>query len=263
MTDVLPYNDPEALRARLAHGDVAAVLVESALTNCGLVLPTPEFVASLNADVRAAGAVLIVDETHVQFAVHGGGTTVFGFQPDMLTGGKGIGGGVPIGVIGMSDAVADVVNANRDADPGLVDTGDSHGLAVGGTLYGNALSMAAARVGLAEIFTADAGRRVDTLGRRLQTGLQHEVDRAGLPWAIDRLGGRLQFRLSPDAPRNGAESYASIVLPLADARKVFLLNRGVWDSIATAGPSVSYAIDVADVDTYIDAAAEFLQDLTR
>jgi glutamate-1-semialdehyde 2,1-aminomutase len=155
------------------------------------------------------------------------------------------------------------VSANRDHDPGLVDTGDGHGLAVGGTLYGNALSMAAARVGLDEIFTAAAGRRVDALGRRLQTGLQREVDRVGLPWTIDRLGGRLQFRLSPEAPRNGAESYASIVLPLADARKVFLLNRGVWDSIATAGPSVSYAIDEADVDTYITAAAEFLQDLTR
>ena len=263
MTDVLPYNDPDALRARLARGDIAAVLVESALTNRGLVLPTPEFVASLNTDVRAAGAVLVVDETHVQFAVHGGGTTVFGFHPDMLTGGKGIGGGVPIGVIGMTDAIADVVSANRDHDPGLVDTGDGHGLAVGGTLYGNALSMAAARVGLAEIFTADAGRRVDALGRRLQTGLQREVDHAGLPWTIDRLGGRLQFRLSPEVPRNGAESYASIVLPLADARKVFLLNRGVWDSIATAGPSVSYAIDEADIDTYITAAAEFLQELTR
>jgi glutamate-1-semialdehyde 2,1-aminomutase len=263
MTDVLPYNDPDALRARLAHGDVAAVLVESALTNCGLVLPTPEFVAALNTDVRAAGAALVVDETHVQFAVHGGGTTVFGFHPDMLTGGKGIGGGVPIGVIGMTDAIAEVVSANRDSDPGLVDTGDSHGLAIGGTLYGNALSMAAARVGLAEIFTAEAGRRVDALGLRLQTGLQREVDSVGLPWTLDRLGGRLQFRLSPDAPRNGAESYASIVLPLADARKVFLLNRGVWDSIATAGPSVSYAIDEADIDTYIHAAAEFLQDLTR
>ena len=160
-TDVLPYNDPEALRARLARGDVAAVLVESALTNCGLVLPTPEFVASLNTDVRAAGAVLIVDETHVQFAVHGGGTIAFGFEPDMLTGGKGIGGGVPIGVVGMTDQIADVVSANRDHDPGLVETGDAHGLAVGGTLYANALSMAAARVGLAEIFTPEAGRRVD------------------------------------------------------------------------------------------------------
>ena len=122
-TDVLSYNDPEALRARLARGDVAAVVVESALTNCGLVLPTQEFVASLNTDVRAAGAVLIVDETHVQFAVHGGGTAVFGLEPDLLTGGKGIGGGVPIGVVGMTDAIAEVVCANRDHDPGLVERG--------------------------------------------------------------------------------------------------------------------------------------------
>jgi glutamate-1-semialdehyde 2,1-aminomutase len=262
-TDVLPYNDPEALRARLARGDVAAVLVESALTNCGLVLPTPEFVASLNTDVRAAGAVLIIDETHVQFAVHGGGTIAFGLEPDMLTGGKGIGGGVPIGVVGMTGAIAEVVSANCDHDPGLVETGDTHGLAVGGTLYANALSMAAARVGLAEIFTPVAGSRVETLGRRLQTGLQHQVDRVGLPWTIDRLGGRIQFRLTPQAPRNGAESFASLVLPLADARKVFLLNRGVWDAIATAGPSVSYAIEGADVEMYIGAAGDFLDELTR
>ena len=85
----------------------------------------------------------------------------------------------------------------------------------------------------------------------------------GLPWTIDRLGGRIQFRLTPEAPHNGAESYASIVLPLADARKVFLLNRGVWDAIATAGPSVSYAVDDADIDTYIDVAGDFLRALTR
>ena len=262
-TDVLPYNDPAALRARLALGDVAAVLVESALTNCGLVLPTEEFVASLNTDVRAAGAVLVVDETHVQFAVHGGGTTVFGLQPDLLTGGKGIGGGVPIGVIGMTDRIGDVVAANADHDPGLVETGDSYGLAIGGTLYGNALSLAAARVGLAEVFTPEAGQRVDELGQRLQAGLQREIDSVGLPWTIDRLGGRIQFRLTPEDPRNGAESYASVVLPLADARKVFLLNRGVWDAIATAGPSVSYAVDQADIDTYIDVAGDFLHELTR
>ena len=262
-TDVLPYNDPAALRARLARGDVAAVLVESALTNCGLVLPTEEFVASLNTDVRAAGAVLIVDETHVQFAVHGGGTAVFGFEPDMLTGGKGIGGGVPIGVIGMTDRIGAVVSANADHDPGLVETGDTYGLAIGGTLYANALSLAAARVGLAEIFTPEAGQRIDELGQRLQAGLQREVDSVRLPWTIDRLGGRIQLRLTPEAPRNGAESYASVVLPIADARKVFLLNRGVWDAIATAGPSVSYAVDEADIDTYIAVAGDFLHELTR
>ena len=97
----------------------------------------------------------------------------------------------------------------------------------------------------------------------MQVGLQREIDSVGLPWTVDRLGGRIQFRLTPEAPRNGAESYASIVLPLADARKVFLLNRGVWDAIATAGPSVSDAVDRADVDTYIGITGDFLRELTR
>ena len=199
----------------------------------------------------------------MQFAVHGGGTTAFGFEPDLLTGGKGIGGGVPIDVIGMTDSIGAIVSANAAHDPGLVETGDSPGLAIGGTVYGNARSMAAARIGLAEIFTADAGRRVDDLGRRLQTGLQREIDNVGLPWTIDRLGGRIQFRLTPEAPRNGAESYESLVLPLADARKVFLLNRGVWDAIATAGPSVSFAVDEVDIDTYVDVVSDFLRELAR
>lgn len=260
--DVLIYNDVEMLRARLAVGDVAAVLVESAMTNCGLVLPTPEFVTALNTYVRESGALLIVDETHVQFAIHGGGTAAFGYAPDMLTGGKGIGGGVPIGVIGMTDSVAAVMTKYRDSDPGLVETGDTFGLAVGGTLYANALSMAAARAGLADVFTREAAARVDALGSRLQRGLQGHVDRVGLPWTIDRLGGRIQWRLTVEPPRTGEDGSASVVLPLADARKAFMLNRGIWDAVASAGPSISYAITEADVDLYIKVAGEFVDKLT-
>ncbi|WP_322608767.1 aminotransferase class III-fold pyridoxal phosphate-dependent enzyme [Pontiella agarivorans] len=262
-TDMIPYNDPQALRDRLARGDVAAVIMESALTNCGLVKPTPEFVEALNTEVRAAGAVFIVDETHVQFAVHGGGTSFFNIEPDILTGGKGIAGGVPIGVYGMTDRIAAVLWDHRDHDPGLEEVNDAHGLAVGGTLYGNALSLAAARAGLSEIFTPEAGQRVDELGKKLQHGLQEQVDRVGLPWKIDRLGGRIQWRLTPEEPSNGAESFASLVLAIADARKVFMINRGVWDSIATAGPSVSYAMDESGVERYIALAGEFLSELTR
>src|SRR5262249_5559323 len=135
---VLTYNDPDALRLRLADGDVAAVLLEPALTNCGLGLPEPEFVAALNSAGRAAGALLIVDETHTQFATYGGGTRYFGFEPDMVTGGKGIAGGIPIGTVGMTDALADVMAANLAYWPGRDETGDCHGIATGGTLYANA-----------------------------------------------------------------------------------------------------------------------------
>src|SRR5262249_27932154 len=215
---VLTYNDPDALRLRLADGDVAAVLLEPALTNCGLVLPEPEFVAALNSAVRAAGALLIVDETHTQFATYGGGTRYFGFEPDMVTGGKGIAGGIPIGTVGMTDALADVMAANLAYWPGRDETGDCHGIATGGTLYANAMSLSAARAGLTEIFTPAAADRVGDLGERLQRGLQAEVSRAGLPWTIDRLGGRAQWRLTPAPPRTGTEAIESVVLPVCDAR---------------------------------------------
>jgi glutamate-1-semialdehyde 2,1-aminomutase len=260
--DVLTYNDAGALHARLARGDVAAVLIEPALTNCGLVLPVPEFVAALNTQVRAAGALLIVDETHTQFAVYGGGTRWFGFEPDILTGGKGIGGGIPIGVIGMTGTLAGVMTKNLAYWPGRDETGDCHGIASGGTLYANAMSLTAARAGLAEVFTQAAANRVGDLGERLQRGLQAQVDRVGLPWTIDRLGGRVQWRPTPVAPRTGADGFASVVLPICDAQKVFMANRGVWDAIAASGPSVSYAASAADVDAYVTVAGEFLDELT-
>lgn len=261
--DVLTYNDADQLRQRLARGDVAAVLVEAALTNCGLVVPRPTFVDALNHDVRAAGALLVVDETHTQFAVYGGGTRQFGIQADLITGGKGIGGGVPIGVIGMTDELAGVMTANLAHDPGLLEAGDSQGIASGGTLYANALSLAAARAGLDEVFTKDASIRVDGLGARMQAGLQQQFDLLGLPWTADRLGGRIQWRLTDQAPVTGADGTASIVLAISDARKVFMANRGVWDAVASAGPSISYAADETDVDTYLSVAGAFLDDLVQ
>jgi glutamate-1-semialdehyde 2,1-aminomutase len=260
--DVLTFNDSDALRARLGKGDVAAVLLEPALTNCGLVLPEPEFVATLNSAVRAAGALLIVDETHTQFAVYGGGTRQFGFAPDIVTGGKGIGGGIPIGTVGMTDDLAQVMSQNLAYWPGREETCDCHGIATGGTLYANAMSMAASRAGLAEVFTREAAERVSGLGERLQHGLQEQVDRAGLPWTIDRLGGRAQWRLTAPPPRTGAGGFDSVVLPIDDARKAFMANRGVWDAISAAGPAVSFAANERDVDTYVAGAGEFLDDLT-
>ncbi|HKR72005.1 MAG TPA: aminotransferase class III-fold pyridoxal phosphate-dependent enzyme [Streptosporangiaceae bacterium] len=261
--EVLSYNDADALRGRLGKGDVAAVMLEPALTNCGLVLPLPDFVAVLNKEVRAAGAVLIVDETHTQFAVFGGGTRHFGFQPDIVTGGKGIAGGIPIGTVGMTDDLADVMSQHVAYWPGREETGDCHGIATGGTLYANAMSLAAALAGLTEVFTEDAADRVNELGGRLQRGLQAQVDRVGLPWTIDRLGGRAQWRLTPVPPTTGADGFESVVLPIDDARKLFLANRGVWDAISAAGPAVSFAASAEDADAYISAAGDYLDELTE
>jgi glutamate-1-semialdehyde 2,1-aminomutase len=249
----VPFNDVPALDAELAHGDVAAVLLEPVMTNCGLVMPQPGFHEALRDATRRHGTLVIADVTHTQFAVHGGGAQELGLNPDIITGGKGIGGGVPVGVFGMTAPLADFL-----ADHVEGDFTDHPGVPTGGTVYANALSMAAARAGLAEVFTDEAHRRVDRLGAELQAGLQQLVDASGLGFTIDRWGGRCQWRLTPEPPVTGYDGYGSVNEAFADARKVFLMNRGIWDAIATSGPAISFAATEEDVAAYLGASEEFL-----
>jgi glutamate-1-semialdehyde 2,1-aminomutase len=252
----VPFNDVAALEEVLATDDVAAVLMEPVMTNCGLVLPQHEFPAQVRAVTRDHGTLVIADVTHTQFAVFGGGAHGGGLDPDLIAGGKGIGGGVPVGVFGMTGLLADYLAEHVDGD-----FRDVPAVPTGGTLYGNALSMAAARAGLAEVFTPEAHDRVAELGAHFAVELQHLVDTAGLPFSIDRWGGRLQWRLTPEAPVTGADGYVSVDQDFADARKAFYANRGIWDAIATAGPAVSFAAGDADIDAYLQVSQEFLAEL--
>ena len=253
----VPFNDIGAVKAALSDDDIAAVLLEPTMTNCGLVMPQPAFHSALRELTRAHGSVLIVDETHTQFAVYGGGTREFSLTPDMVTGGKGIGGGVPVGVFGMTEPLSDYLAANLEGD-----FMTEPGVPTGGTVYGNALSMAAAKAGLSEVFTKEAHARVDGLGQQLQNGLQALVDKSGLPFTIDRWGGRCQWRLTTDPPITGYDGYNSIDEDFCDARKGFYANRGIWDAIATSGPAVSFAATQEDVDAFLAVSDEFLAAIT-
>jgi glutamate-1-semialdehyde 2,1-aminomutase len=253
----VPFNDVEALDEALAGGDVAAVLLEPVMTNCGLVMPQPGFHQHLREVTRRHGTLVAADVTHTQFAMYGGGTHEFGLDPDIITGGKGIGGGVPVGVFGMTSPLADFLASHVEGDfvPGP-------SVPTGGTVYGNALSMAAARAGLTDVFTESAHQRVDALGAQLQEGLQRLVDASGLGWSIDRWGGRCQWRLSAEPPVTGRDGYASVDEAFADARKAFYANRGIWDAIATAGPAISFAATQDDVDSYLEVSEAFLASIT-
>ena len=132
----------------------------------------------------------------------------------------------------------------------------------GGTLYANALSMVAAVAGLEHVFTDDAFNRVDDLGAQLQRGLQQLCDERALPFTIDRWGGRTQWRLSADPPRDAAESTISVDDDFVGARKAYGANRGVWDAISSSGPGISFAATAADVDLYLEVSASFLDELT-
>src|SRR5919108_6199537 len=137
-TRVVEFNDVDGIERALAHGDVAAVLMEPALTNIGIVLPEPGYLDAVRRITREHGTLLINDETHTISAGPGGATAAWGLEPDILTIGKSIAGGIPIGAYGVSTELAAAITGDTEAD--IVDVGG-----VGGTPAGNAPSLAPAR----------------------------------------------------------------------------------------------------------------------
>ena len=217
---VAEFNDLPALERQLAHGDVAAVLMEPALTNIGIVLPEAGYLEGVRALTRRYDVLLINDETHTFSAGPGGATKAWGLEPDILVVGKSFGGGVPIGAYGLSDELAERALGREDLD--LVDMGG-----VGGTLAGNALSIAAARATLEHVLTDEAFAVMIDTATHFTEGVQREIDARGLPWSISQLGVRAEYRFANPAPRNGTESARSADGPLEDFLHLYLLNRGV------------------------------------
>jgi glutamate-1-semialdehyde 2,1-aminomutase len=256
-TRVVEWNDLAALERELAHGDVAAVLAEPALTNIGIVLPEPGFLQQLQAATKAAGTLLIIDETHTLSAGPGGVTAVEGLSPDMFVIGKSIGGGIPSGAYGMSADVADRLAA-RIAEQGA-DVTDVGG--VGGTLAGNALSLAAMRVTLGEVLTDAAFEHMVEMATRYTAEVRRTIEAAALPWSIAQLGARAEYRFASPAPRNGGESAAAADLELDEYFHLYLANRGVlltpFHNMALMCPTTSEA----DVDLHTKLFAEAVAEL--
>lgn len=218
---VTEYNDLEELERQLAFGDVAAVLMEPALTNMGIVLPEPGYLAGVRALTRRAGSLLINDETHTISAGPGGCTAAWNLEPDIVTLGKAIGGGIPIGAYGLAAELAERIWGNPELD--LVDTGG-----VGGTLAGNALSLAAARATLESVLTDEAYSRMIELASVYTVEVAGIIDGFRLPWSISQLGARSEYRFARPAPRNGTESQRASDIPLEDYLHLYLLNRGIY-----------------------------------
>ncbi|MFK0158980.1 transaminase [Streptomyces sp. NPDC090493] len=217
---VAEFNDLDQLERELAHGDVAAVLMEPALTNIGIVLPEPGYLEGVRALTRQYGTLLINDETHTFSAGPGGCTAAWELEPDLLTIGKAIGGGIPAGAYGLSAELAERLLARDDLD--LVDMGG-----VGGTLAGNALSVAATRATLEHVLTDEAFDHMDRLSARFETGVRSAVAAHGLPWSVSRLGARTEYRFTAPAPRTGTASEAAADPGLEDFLHLYLANRGI------------------------------------
>jgi glutamate-1-semialdehyde 2,1-aminomutase len=219
-TRVVEWNDPDALEVALAHGDVAAVLAEPAMTNIGIVHPEPGFHDALRRLTREAGTLLIMDETHTICTGPGGYTAAHGLQPDLLTIGKPIAGGLPAGAYGFSAAVAERVAATITLE--LADVGG-----IGGTLAGNALSLAAMRATLASVLTTEAYAHTIPLAERWTHGVAAAIEEFDLPWHVTRLGCRAEYLFGPTRPRNGSEAAAMDDFELQRFTHLYALNRGV------------------------------------
>jgi glutamate-1-semialdehyde 2,1-aminomutase len=254
---IVPFNDLQAVERALAPGDVALLLTEPAMTNAGFLLPEPGFHDGLREVTGRHGTLLAIDETHTLVTAHGGLTTEWGLEPDLLTVGKSIAGGVPLGAYGMTDDVAEVL---RPPPGGAAVSGIAYDeVATGGTLFANALSMAAARAALTEVLTPEAFITSARLGQKLAAGLRAYIDRAGLPWSVNALGSHAYYFFSPQPPRDARGARDADDPALRALIRLFLANRGVWESGWWLGPTVSVAHTAADVDAYLDAIGEFTQ----
>jgi glutamate-1-semialdehyde 2,1-aminomutase len=240
---VVEFNDPAGLEAALAHGDVACVLAEPALTNVGIVHPAPGFHELLRAATRRTGTLLVIDETHTICAGPGGYTRAHGLEPDVLTLGKAVGGGVPAAVYGFSESIARELAVRLRTD-----TADTGG--IGGTLAGNALATAAMRATLEHELTEASYARTIPLAERFAQGVEAVIADARLPWIVKRLGCRVEYWFRPVPPRNGGEAAAAVDVDLERYMHLAALNRGIlltpFHNMALLAPAVTEA----DVDRH-------------
>lgn len=253
---VAEFNDLEGLERQLKYGDVAAVLMEPALTNIGIVLPEPGYLQGVRELTRKYDTLLIIDETHTFSADWGGMTRRDGLEPDVFIIGKAIAGGIPTGTYGLSEEFAAKVLARTDLD--LVDMGG-----VGGTLAGNPLSVAAMRATLEKVLTKQAFAEMIDLATYFTNGVNALFDKYQLPWSINQLGSRAEYRFAKPYPKNGTDAYHSADAGLEDFLHLYLANRGIlltpFHNMALMCPTTTKADVDAHQEVFEAAIKELLQ----
>ncbi len=219
-TKVIEFNDIAALETALSARDVAAVLAEPVMTNIGIIHPEPGYHAVLRELTRKYGTYLIIDETHTICAGPGGYTASFGLQPDFLTIGKPLAGGVPAAVYGFTEEISRQFASRLD-----IDDADVGG--IGGTLAGNALSIAAMKATLQNVLTDEFYVKAIKLQEQFTEGLESVIKEFELPWIVKRLGNRSEYWFRPTPPKNGGEANAAVDHELDRYMHLFALNRGI------------------------------------
>jgi glutamate-1-semialdehyde 2,1-aminomutase len=253
-TRVVPFNDLPAMKKALANDDVAAILMEPAMTNVGIVLPEAGYLLGVQELAKKNGALLIIDETHTISVGPGGMTADLGLTPDFLTIGKAIGGGFPTGAFGMQQHVADSIK--RLVDLEVIDTGG-----IGGTLAANALSIAAMRATLIKVLTKENFDQMIKLGNRWADGVEETINKYKLPWTVNRLGARAEYMFSETTPKTGRDAADAGDFELEQYIHLRMLNDGFlitpFHNMALISPDTTST----DVDTHTAAFAKMCSEL--
>lgn len=255
-TRVVEFNDLDAMEKALAHGDVAAILMEPAMTNIGIVLPQPGYLEGVQELCKKYGTLLIIDETHTISVGPGGMTKQLGLKPDFFTIGKALAAGIPVGTFGMTQAVADAIKAQVEIEK--IDTGG-----IGGTLAGNILALAAMRATLTQVLTEENFARMIELGDRWSDGVDAAIKEFDLDWHCNRLGARGEYIFKGKAPRTGREAAESGDFALEQYIHLRLLNDGFlltpFHNMALMCPDTT----AADVDAHTAAFRAMCADLVK
>jgi glutamate-1-semialdehyde 2,1-aminomutase len=253
LTETVPYNDPDALEAKIRALDEAGrrpacVILEPAML-LGVVPPAPGYLAAVREITRRYDVVLIFDEVKTGLSIAAGGAIErFGVRPDLVTLAKALGGGLPAGAIGGSDEVMSVV--------------ESGAVLQAGTFNGNPLSMAAARASLLEVLTPDAYARLEELGARMVAGCSHALASHGLPGNALALGARGRVTFTPEPIVDYATYTAGHDPSLSRLAWLYGMNRGLF--LAPGRPeqwTLSVAHSPEDIDAYVTVFAELCADL--
>ncbi|CAN2169903.1 HemL Glutamate-1-semialdehyde aminotransferase [Candidatus Nanopelagicaceae bacterium] len=255
-TRVVEFNDLAAMDAALAHGDVAAILMEPAMTNIGIVLPVEGYLKGVEELCKKYGTLLIIDETHTISVGPGGMTKQLGLKPDFFTIGKALAAGIPVGTFGMTQAVADAIKKRVEIEK--IDTGG-----IGGTLAGNILALAAMRATLTDVLTEANFAKMIELGDRWSDGVDAAIKEFDLDWHCNRLGARGEYIFKGKAPRTGKEAADSGDFALEQYIHLRLLNDGFlltpFHNMALMCPDTT----AADVDAHTAAFRAMCAELVQ
>ncbi|WAC46810.1 aspartate aminotransferase family protein [Asticcacaulis sp. SL142] len=219
-TTVIPFNDLDALEDALKYCDIACVLCEPVMTNCGMIAPIDGFHEAMRALTRKYGTLLAIDETHTLSSGYGGYTRAHGLEPDMFVVGKAIAGGVPAAVWGVTDEVS----ARMDQAQAAIGAGAS---GIGTTLSGNALAMTAMKVMLTEVMTEAAFAYMIKGAENLVKQLRAVIAEQGLNWSVVHVGARVELVFAGHSLQNAAQMRDAMNPLDLKALHLYLINQGL------------------------------------